>query len=199
MSQGMRRWVVGVVTLVVTLALAVAWHPGPFPGEVWYVRNLQRPGEPVPTLADVVRLVTGTEATLVWMLPTLVVVWRHGRAGFVALAIALVAMLIVQPLFKEVIDRPRPSVEQVDVRAGNDSASFPSGHSLSTTTLWGATAGYAWSRRRRGIAVAATVPIVVTGLSSAVQGVHWPTDAVAGTLTGAIAATAIVGVLVDRR
>jgi membrane-associated phospholipid phosphatase len=198
MAQGARRWVVGAVAVVAGLAVAVAWHPGPFPGEVGYVRALQRLGEPVPTLADGVRLLTSTEATLVWMLPTLVVVRRHGRAGIVALAIALGAMLVVQPLFKEVVDRPRPSVAQVDVRAEYDSRSFPSGHSLSTTTLWGAAAGYAWSRHRRGLAVAVTVPIVATGLASAVQGVHWPTDVVAGTLTGTVAAAAIAGVLVDR-
>ena len=198
MSERSRYLAVGAVAVAVGLAVAVAWHPGPFPGEVGYVRALQRLGEPTPRLADGVRVLTSTEATLVWMLPTLVVLRRHGRAGIIALAIALGAMLVVQPLFKEVVDRPRPSVAQVDVRAGYDSESFPSGHSLSTTTLWGAAAGYAWSRRRRGVATALTVPIVATGISSAVQGVHWPTDVIAGTLTGAAAATAIAGVLVDR-
>jgi membrane-associated phospholipid phosphatase len=56
----------------------------------------------------------------------------------------------------------------------------------------------AWKRRRRTLAAAACVPIVATGFASAVEGVHWPSDAIAGTLAGLIAAWAIVDTLHPR-
>lgn len=190
-SPTARRWplVAGLVVLVLTLAVLV--HPGPLPGELGYLDWLQDLGEPVPTLADIVRATTGTEAALVVLIvPAVWVVWRYRVAGAIAVAIALASMLVVQPVMKEIVDRPRPSVEQVDVRAEHESMSFPSGHSLSTTTVWGGIAGFAWLHGRRGLAALAAVPIVLTFLSSGVQGVHWPSDALAGTLLGALAARA---------
>lgn len=186
-----RRWslVAGLVVLALTLAVLV--HPGPLPGELGYLHWLQDLGEPVPTLAEIVRATTGTEAALVVLIvPAAWMVWRHRIAGAIAVAIALASMLVVQPLMKEVVDRPRPSVEQVDVRAEHESMSFPSGHSLSTTTVWGAIAGFAWLHGRRRLAAIAVLPIVLTVFSSGVQGVHWPSDALAGTLLGALAARA---------
>ena len=99
-------------------------------------------------------------------------------------------MLVVQPLFKEIVDRPRPAAADVEVRATSTSESFPSGHSLSTTTAWGAAALVA-ARRDRRLAAPLTVPILLTFLAGGVQGLHWPTDAIAGTTTGALAAFAI--------
>ena len=117
---------------------------------------------------------------------------RHGRRGAIVVAIAALTILVAQPAVKAVVDRPRPSPEQVIVRAQTGSMSFPSGHSMSTATVWGAVVGAAWARRRRGVAAAAAVPIVLTFFASGVQGVHRPTDAFAGTLLGAVAAWLIV-------
>lgn len=188
-----RWWPALAVLLAIGLALTIVGHPGPLPGEVGYLGWLQDLDEPVPTLADAVRMITGTEAALVvaavpavWLLG-----WR-GRQGAIVVAIAAVTMLVLQPAVKETVDRPRPSSQLVTVRAPTDSMSFPSGHSMSTTTVWGAVAGAAWARRRRGVAVATALPIVLTFFAGGVQGVHWPTDAIAGTLLGATAAWLIV-------
>jgi membrane-associated phospholipid phosphatase len=180
-------------TLLAMLTVAVLADPGPLAGDLWLVRRAQQLGRPVPALASIVRVTTSTEACLVAAVPA--AVWlarRHGRAVAPALAIALVWMLAVQPLSKELVDRPRPSEEQVDVRADYSSTSYPSGHSLSTTTTWGAASAYAWSRRRRRLAVVLALPVVCTAGSSTVQGVHWPSDALAGTIIGGVAAWLIV-------
>jgi membrane-associated phospholipid phosphatase len=190
-SPTARRWtlVAGLVVLVLTLAVLV--HPGPLPGELGYVHRLQDLGEPVPTLADIVRATTGTEAALIVLIaPAVWAVRRYRLAGAVAVVIALASMLVVQPVMKEVVDRPRPSEQQVDVRAEHESMSYPSGHSMSTTTVWGAIAGFAWLHGRRRLTPLAAAPIVVTFFASGVQGVHWPSDALAGTLLGALAARA---------
>jgi membrane-associated phospholipid phosphatase len=66
---------------------------------------------------------------------------------------------------------------------------------MSTTTVWGAAAAMAWLHRKRATAVVLGVPIALTGVSSGVQGVHWPSDALAGTLLGALAAVAMLEIL----
>jgi membrane-associated phospholipid phosphatase len=186
-------WRAFAVLITIGLGLAVVAHPGPLPGELGYVRWLQDLDEPVPTLADVVWKITGTEAALVVAaLPAGWLLARRGRQGALVVAIAALTMLVVQPLVKELVDRPRPSAQVVSVRAETESMSFPSGHSMSTTTVWGAIAGAAWAHRRRAFGAAVALPIVLTFVASGVQGVHWPTDAIAGTLLGATAAWLMV-------
>jgi membrane-associated phospholipid phosphatase len=183
-------------SIAVALAIAVTVEPGPLPGEVSIVRWWQRIGEPIPTLAEWVRLTTSTEASLiVFAVPAVLVVRRYGSAGAVAVAIAAVTMLIAQPLIKDVIDRPRPSTEQVDVRAEYDSKSFPSGHSMSTAAAWGAAALVAARRHRPRIAALLCVPIALTSVASLVQGVHWPSDSLAGLMIGGISAMGTAAVL----
>lgn len=184
------------VVMVVGLSLLVVAHPGPLPGEVGYIRWLQARGEPLGAMAEGVRLTTSTEAALVVMIvPSVWLAVRHRARGVLAVAVALAVMLVVQPTAKELIDRPRPTPEHVEVRAEHTSKSFPSGHSMSTTTVWGSAVGLAWRRNRRGLAAVATVPIVVTFVASGVQGVHWPTDALAGTLFGLLGAGLVLSVL----
>jgi membrane-associated phospholipid phosphatase len=189
-----RWWPAFAVVLAFGLGMAVVAHPEPLPGELGYVQWLQDLDEPVPTLADVVWATTGTEAALVvalvvagWLLAR-----RERRQAALFVAVAALTMLVVQPVVKEIVDRPRPSAQLVTVRAEVESMSFPSGHSMSTTTVWGAVAGAAWAHRRRELGVAPASPIVFTFIAAGVQGVHWPTDAIAGTLLGATAAWLIV-------
>jgi len=197
--SAIRRWwgpAAGVVVLLLTVAVSI--HPDPLPGELGYIRWLQDLGEPVPSIADVVRTTTGTEAALiVGALPAIWLVSRHRTRGVAGVAIALVTMLVAQPLLKEIVDRPRPTPDQVEVRAEHESKSFPSGHSMSTTTVWAA-AAVASLHRKRAMAVALGVPIALTGASSGVQGVHWPSDVLAGTLLGALAAAAMLHIVYPR-
>lgn len=190
-------WPLAVLGAVAALSVAAGLHPGPWPGEVGWVRWLQDLREPVGSVADFVRLTTGTEGNLIVLVPlAVVVVARHGRPGAVVVAFALVAMLGVQPGLKDVVDRPRPDETQVEVRADHTSESFPSGHSLSTTTVWGSAALVAWRASRRRLAALLAAPIALTAMSSGVQGVHWPSDAVAGTLIGLLA-VAVAAVLLS--
>jgi membrane-associated phospholipid phosphatase len=191
-----RWWPLVAAGLLLLLTVIVVNHPEPLAGEIDYVLWLQRIGEPVPTIAEVVRATTGTEAcVLLLFVAVSAAMWRVPglRTSLVRAAlIAMVVMLVVQPVFKELVDRPRPTATQVEVRADHASKSFPSGHSMSTTTTFGAAAAAAWFRKRRLLAGLAAIPIVLTGFASGVQGVHWPTDVLAGTLAGAVAAWLIV-------
>lgn len=191
-----RLWPWYALAAIAILTVAVVAHPGPLPGETGYVRALQRLGPPVPRVARLVRAWTTTQVDVVaavalapWLMS------RRRARGAAAVAIVLVAMLVVQPIFKEVVDRPRPSAGQVQVRAVHTSESFPSGHALSTAAVCGLAVGLAARRRRVGLATAAAAPIALTALASGVQGVHWPSDTIAGLLTGALAARLALGAL----
>lgn len=171
------------------LTIAVLSVDGPLPGEVAYILWWQEFGQPVPLFADVVRHATSTEANIaVGLIPAIWVIRRHGRRGVAAVLICLASMLVVQVGSKELIDRDRPTEAEVEVRRDHTSRSYPSGHSLSTTTVWGAFALYAWRTDRRRRAAALAAPIACTFVSSGIHGVHWPSDAVAGTIMGAAAA-----------
>ena len=184
------------LVIVSGLAIAVVVHPGPLPGEVSAVRRWQRLGEPVPTFAEWVRLTTSTQATIaIAAIPAWWLIRRYGRSGVLTVLIVAGTMLVAQPVVKEVIDRPRPNDTQVEVRAPYTSMSFPSGHSMSTTAAWGTAAIVAARRGRPSLVVVLCVPVALTAVASQVQGVHWPSDALAGTLIGAVAAGAAAGVL----
>lgn len=196
-GAGTWAWLAAAASALVLVALTVAVvrDGGPLAGELRVVRWWQSLGEPAPTLAEFVRATTSTEACLVAsLLPAAWLVRRHGRRAAPAILIVLCSTLVVQPLMKELVDRPRPTAEQVEVRAEHTSMSFPSGHSLSTTTTWGAAALYALRRSRFALAAGLALPVVVTGMSSSIQGVHWPSDALAGTIVGGLAAWYIVEV-----
>jgi len=162
---------------------------GALPGEVTIIRAWQRLPEPVPTIADAVREVTGTEASLVVLAPVAALaLWQHRARALLPLAVLLSAMLVVQPVLKDVVDRDRPTAEQVEARATFDSESFPSGHSLGTTAVWGSVALALWRAGHRRWSVVTALPVPATWIASDVLGVHWPTDSLAGTMIGGAAA-----------
>ncbi len=188
-----RLWIT-VVAALLALTAAVVIVDGPLPGEVGLIRWLQDLGEPVPSFAEFFQATTGTEGNLVLVaLVAPPLARRHGRSGLVAVAVCAVAMLVVQPASKEIVDRDRPSAEQVEVRAEHSSRSYPSGHSLGTSTTWGAAALYARRVGRRRLALLFLAPVACTAVASNVNGVHWASDSIAGTIMGVAAAWLAVG------
>jgi undecaprenyl-diphosphatase len=176
---------ISATVLLGVLTVAVVAHPGPLLGELGYIQWWQSFGGPVPGIADVVRQVTGTEAALlVGVLPALWLIRRDRRSAMVIVATALTAMLVVQPLAKEFVGRPRPNAAIVDVRAEHDSKSFPSGHAIGTTIVWGGAAAAAWRRGRIGLGVVLVTPVFLTVAASGIEGAHWPSDSIAGVLCG---------------
>ena len=121
-------------------------------------------------------------------------------SGRVRLTVICAVILIVAALFtdlaKDLVARPRP-IEELEATLG---FSFPSGHTLNSTTTYGLIALVAWRSslpmiaRRAAVAIGITVPLLV-GLSRIALGVHFPTDVVAGWLAG-IAFVAVAAVLI---
>ena len=169
------------------LAILAAGH-GPLPGDLSAMSTVQAwpfPGEP---FSDALRILSGTELVVAAGIVLALAAWLAGRRRpAIAFATGLALVVLLQFLLKELVDRPRPPPELVDLRAGFTSLSFPSGHTMSATYLYGFLAAAALASPLRA-GVRATVAIVVVlflvlgGLANVFLGVHWPSDVVGGYL-----------------
>lgn len=170
------------------LALVVVAAEGPLSGEVWSTRQVQRlPGFLEP-LADANRAVTTTWVVLTaGTAAALAFAVRRDLWMAVVVAALLVATPVCQAGIKDVVDRPRPTDEQVEVRAGYTSPSFPAGHVMSPAAVYGFGALLLWRtgrpRLRRG-AVAVGAFLLLSCWANVYLGVHWPTDVLGGLLFG---------------
>jgi undecaprenyl-diphosphatase len=186
------RLIVGKLVAFGALAFAIA--------ELSIVTRLDRAitaaihdltGEGLNGLVATVSELAGT-GTVIWVTAAAVAVLlalRHWR-GAAALALAVVATQAVVTIAKAVMTRPRPADE---IAVSDPSGwSFPSAHSASAVALYVMLALIAttlWRRQqlRPGVAFAIAGGVVaLVGLSRVYLGAHYPTDVLAGWLTGGI-------------
>lgn len=117
----------------------------------------------------------------------LVLVGRAKTALFLALAIG--GGILASTLMKLGFDRPRPDLVPHGARVYT--ASFPSGHSMMAAVTYltlGALLARTQGRRRARLfpLAAATLVTLLVGVSRLYLGVHWPTDVLAGWLSGGL-------------
>jgi len=177
------------VAFVVAVALSVAAAAKDrLPGDLRITNAIQDlPGFFGP-LSEGVRAITATEVVLVAGVAAAVALWFTGRRAHAAgLAAGLVVLPLLQAGIKDLVDRPRPDPVLVDIRAGFSSPSFPSGHVMSGTYLYGyllVLALLRWGGRAAGHGAAAVLAVVVffNGIANVYEGVHWPSDVLGGYL-----------------
>ncbi|WP_420335112.1 VTT domain-containing protein [Roseibium sp.] len=106
--------------------------------------------------------------------------WRRG-IGFI-IAMAGTAMFV--PLFKLILHRSRP----IELYAGADAYSFPSGHATLTAVLFGISAvliAHDLNRWLKATVFTVSATLVITiGFSRIYLGAHWMSDVLAGLLFG---------------
>ena len=108
------------------------------------------------------------------------------RRAAVFLVVTSISGGVLDTVVKVLVDRPRPVVDHpVAMALGK---SFPSGHAMSSTIVYGALVVVfrrTWSRRVRPVAVAGTVLLILAvGASRLLLGVHFVSDVVGGFLLG---------------
>ncbi|MEP6660127.1 MAG: phosphatase PAP2 family protein [Acidimicrobiales bacterium] len=135
-------------------------------------------------LTDTVTIAAVAVATL------LVLAWRRRWVDMLVLGIGLPLELLVLTTATFTVDRPRPDVERLGRLPGT--ASFPSGHTAAGIVCYGGIL-VLLSRNRRPVPRAALaagsllVALLVAGVgfSRVYQGLHFPTDVMAGAVYGA--------------
>ncbi|NDZ96284.1 phosphatase PAP2 family protein [Streptomyces sp. SID6673] len=144
-------------------------------------------------LTDIALVVTATGNTLV--LTTVVVVVVLGLVGVRAVPEAILvgagsfAGYLLMVGLKHLFARPRPPI--ADRLLDIDTYSFPSGHAMMSTVVFGllAVAAYrlsAWVRAHPAVLLIASIWAIAIGCSRVYLGVHWTTDVLAGWLIGAV-------------
>jgi len=119
---------------------------------------------------------------------------RPSLAAFLAVAVGLRAL---SPVLKAIVDRPRPDAQVVEVASTLGSPSYPSGHVLGATLLFGF-AMYCAERTiaavplRRAVQGGLLALIVLMGHARVELGHHWPSDVLGGWLVGALLVAALI-------
>ena len=144
----------------------------------------------MPAVIDWLLLVLPWFGTNITLMPAVAIaaVWLH-RRGRSMLALHLMVMQVgaftMNPLLKDLFDRPRPALWEM--RGQFAWTSYPSGHAIASVASLFTIAIIL--RRERGwgwpfpVAIAM---LVLTAYSRLYLGVHWPTDVIGGLMMGAI-------------
>lgn len=116
---------------------------------------------------------------------------RHWH-GFMTLALSVAATELVVEVVKVLVERQRPPAEDALTQASG--FSFPSGHAATAVAVYAVLAlvlgRRCCDRTRIVLAVVGGLVVLAIGASRVYLGVHYPTDVVAGWLTGATLALA---------
>ena len=121
------------------------------------------------------------------VVPAVVWVWRRGHTRLaVFLVVTTLGGGLLDTLVKEAVGRPRPSLaEPVATARGK---SFPSGHAMSSTVVYGSLLLVflpVIGRRYRPVVLAGTVTFIAAiGFSRLALGVHYITDVLGGFVLG---------------
>ena len=191
-----RPWA-GVLAAAVALTMLVMLKA--LPDEASFVREVQGWAFPGETVSDAVRELAATQFVIV--LGFLIAIGHQlegDRRAAMVLVVLLVVLVVTQAGLKELVDQPRPSEVAlgIEVRASQTSPSFPAGHVMGPTVVYGwaavmllrpGTLGAApWFHRQARWALAGVLVAIVglTGIVNVWLGVHWLSDIVGGYLWG---------------
>ncbi|MEX0785923.1 MAG: phosphatase PAP2 family protein [Dehalococcoidia bacterium] len=187
----------------IALSVLAAQHDT-LPGDTSIMSWAQERAFPGQTLSDIVRAITTTEVVLATGGAMAIGLWLLGhRWEAVLLAAGLVALPLLQAGVKELVDRPRPAGPLAELRASFSSESFPAGHVMSPTYLYG-TLLYLSIRSELPRALRLTagawsaLVIVLCGPPNVWLGVHWPSDVLGGWAWGLLLAGPVALVLEAR-
>jgi undecaprenyl-diphosphatase len=126
-----------------------------------------------------------------------IVLFRRGRlVGALLLPVVFAGAELLNLILKLSFHRTRPEVAFIEI----DTYSFPSGHAMVSTAVYGALACLAWgplrTRRRRLTLIAGTVVLLaLICFSRLYLGVHYLSDVLAGTAGGAFSLAVSIALL----
>jgi membrane-associated phospholipid phosphatase len=175
----------GLLAGAIVLSVLAGVHSR-LPGDLDITEWIQGSLFPGMGVSRLVRAVGSTEVVLGTGGAVAVILWLLGRQRqALLLVLGLVVLPFLQHGLKELVDRPRPTEDLVDLRAGFSSPSFPSGHVMSPALLYGfllcVSPRIALPRVLKVALVGwCAFMLVIAGPGQVYVGVHWPSDVVGG-------------------
>jgi undecaprenyl-diphosphatase len=171
-----------------------------FPADLWITRQVQE------LRGDfIVQPLDWAESLVEWpswgVIAVLAIVAAVAYVGMRVLPVAALAVLAreLPPSVKDIVERPRPSGELVDVsdQAANP-ISFPSGHAFNAVILFGlifylATFYVSSHWLRLAVQTGCVSLTAAASIARVHSGLHWPSDIVGGLLLGLLVVTMLVG------
>ena len=135
-------------------------------------------------------IITAALCMLAWFL------WKRRAVDCFVVLSALVSLGFFR-LLKVAVDRPRPTDDLVMVWQHSDTASFPSGHTVSAMILFGLVFYLAPTlvRRKwaaRTVRILSVLLVVMISTSRVYLGAHWPSDVLGGFLFGYLALAMLI-------
>jgi membrane-associated phospholipid phosphatase len=150
----------------------------------WLIERRSRTLDAV--LATISTMGSSLVLTPVAVVLAMVLAMRGHRSDALLVSLTTLGAVLLGPLLKTVIERPRPDHGHLVVV---NSWAYPSGHSLTSMAVLGVLIALAVRHlsalSARTVVIAAGVLLIVAvGVSRVYLGVHWPTDVLAGWLIG---------------
>jgi undecaprenyl-diphosphatase len=184
-----RWWLYALAAVGVSLSLLARFY-GTFPGEESLVRGVQNLQHPIATYFMEFITLFGTSYFLIVTAIVAVLALfalRRRREGFVALGI--LGLLLLSPLLKLIVDRPRPPLELVGLSEPFAGSGFPSGHTYQSLILFAfllclATMFINRTWLRWSIQISLVALILAVGVSRIYLGAHWPSDVLGAYVIG---------------
>ncbi len=180
-----------LLSLSIALSVLAAFHDT-LPADTRIISWAQGLAFPGQTLADAVRSITSTQLILAGGGALALLLWLRGlRREALVLAAGLIILLLLQAGIKQIVDRPRPMEDMVDLRSSFSSPSFPSGHVMSSVYFYGFLAYLAVALplatpARAVLAALSWAVLLLTGPANVWLGVHWPSDVLGGYAWGIV-------------
>ncbi len=183
-----------VIAIVIFLGLAVLVTTTPyFAFDVTITRAVQSVGsDGFGALMYALSWIGFMPQALVISLSIIVCMYLGGlKWESTVLALSVIGISVLGIAIKVVIERPRPSVDLVNVVAQLNNYSFPSGHVLYFTTFFGfllflayVLLEHSWWRTVTLMALGGMIALV--GVSRIYEGQHWASDVLAAYLLGSV-------------
>ncbi|MEX1255111.1 MAG: phosphatase PAP2 family protein [Dehalococcoidia bacterium] len=201
MRIGVQIWIAGALLFALLAAAAAIFDR--FPGDERSARAVQDIDVPAfGGFVDTINWLGGT-----WPLAALIVMLAGAfllRRAPLAAGLVLLTFVArwLNSALQELIGRPRPSPDLIDVTKQIDAGSFPSGHTVALSVLFGllfflAPALVPWPLGRWALRAVCLLVIAAAGPARVYIGVHWPSDVFGGYLLALLFLAPVISLYVE--